>query len=139
MMPPAAATTATETPASASMCRKAPRMLMSDLLPRASSQAETTVHRHRDGGDDHHRDARHRLGMHEAVHRLPGDGGDRHQKDQPVGEGGHDRGRAHAIGEARARPPVGHREGAPGQHQAQHVAEIVAGVGQQRERIGEQP
>ena len=43
MMPPAAAMTATETPASPSMCRKAPRTLMSDLSPRLSSHAETPL------------------------------------------------------------------------------------------------
>ena len=40
------------------------------------------------------------------------------------------------IGEARARPPVGDRKGDPGHHQAHDVAEIVPGVGEQRQRIG---
>ena len=71
-------------------------------------------------------------------HRLPGDGADRRQQDQPIGEGGEDGGGAHAVGEARARPPVGDGEGAPGQDQTDDVAEIVPGVGQQRERVGEQ-
>ena len=136
MMPSAAAMTATETPASAGMCRKAPRMLRSDLLPRLKSQAETPLTTTASAATAITVVAGDRLRLGEAAERFPGDGAGRDQQDHPVGEGGQDRGRVHAEGEAVARLPVGDGDGAPGHHQTHHVAEVVTGVGEQRQRIG---
>ena len=53
-----------------------------------------------------------------------------------VGEGGQDRGTAQAVGVAIARRTPHQPAGQPGQRQAQDVAQVVAGVGEQRERLG---
>ena len=69
-----------------------------------------------------------------AAHRLPGERSHRDQQQQRIGERGQDRGpRSRRCGAHRA-DAAGQRAG-PGEHEAGHVAEVVAGIGQQRERI----
>ena len=72
----------------------------------------------------------HRLRIVEALHGFPDDGADGDQQEGGVGQGGEDRAAAQAVGMALGRLPLGQARRDPGQDQAQHVAEIVAGVGQ---------
>ena len=70
-----------------------------------------------------------RLG--EATHRLPGDPARHHQQDNRIGERGEDRAAAQAIGAPARGQALDQYGRAPGQHQSEHVAEVVAGVGEQ--------
>jgi hypothetical protein len=78
-------------------------------------------------------------GIGEAAHRLPGDGPDRDQQHHGVGQRGQDRALAQAVGVAPGRGLLGQDHRAPGHEQAQHVRKVVAGVGQQGQRMGHQP
>ena len=80
---------------------------------------------------------RHR--MRDAPDRLPGDPAGHHQQNDGVGERGEDRASAQPIGKSAARLTAAEHRGAPGQREAEHVTEIVSGIGQQRERSGKNP
>jgi hypothetical protein len=88
-----------------------------------------------DAGHHHHREALRRLGRVQAAEGFPGERAHRHQQKQCVGKRGQDRRALPAVGVARAGPHAAGERTAPGKHQAGHVAEVVAGVGQQRQRV----
>ena len=70
--------------------------------------------------------------------RLPGDPPNGNQQQQGVKQGGQNRRSAPAVGAIRTWCDFGQRIATPGHQQAEHVAEIMAGIGEQRERIGPQ-
>ena len=90
-----------------------------------------------DRGDDDHRLADDRFRRGEAPDRLPGDPADRHEQDDRVEQGGENGGTAQAIGVARGRALPGERARRPGDQQRQHVAQIVAGVGEQGDGVAD--
>ena len=134
-----ATTTPTETSASAAMCRKAPRMLMSCLRPRMNISAVARVDDDADPGNHDHRHALDRRGVEQPVDRLEQDRAERHQQQPGVGQRGEDRARLVAVGEARVRRSRGHVGCAPGDQQAEHVRQVVPRIGDQRHRARQQP
>ena len=89
------------------------------------------------GGDDQHGAADHRHRLHEALHRLPGDGDRDEEQRQPVDEGGQHLEAVEAVG---ALPVGGARRdphGEPGERQRRGIGQHVAGVGEQRQRPGD--
>ena len=72
----------------------------------------------------------------EAPDRFPGKGAREGDQQHRVGEGGEQGGAAPAVGVAIGRHPAGQHRGAPGQPEAQHVAEVVQRVRQQCQRVG---
>jgi hypothetical protein len=94
-------------------------------------QGRGGVDHHAQAGDDHHRTGSGRFRRREAADGLPGDGADRDQQQDRVGQRGQDGALAQAVGAARARRALGQDDRAPGQDQAQDVRQVVAGVGQQ--------
>ena len=132
---PPATTTPAETSASAAMCRKAPRMLRSVSRAAHEQQRGGGVDDDADAGHHHDGDALDGLRRLQAVHGLPGQRAHRHQQQQRVDEGRQDAGALPAVGVARVGPQSAGQRAAPGQHQADHVAEVVAGVGQQGQRV----
>ena len=97
------------------------------------------VHEDADRGHDHHGLAGDRCRLTEALDRLPGDGADRDEQEHRVEQGREDRRALHPVSVARARGTLGQRHGDPGHHEAEHVREIVAGIGQQGDRVREYP
>ena len=108
------------------------------LLPAAEQQGRHAIDQNADAGQYHHPAAIHRLGMAQVVNGFPQNKAQRGVEQgrvqqrrlngsAPVAKGVAPRGRA-------ARQPGR----APGQGQAQHVAQVVAGIGEQRGRVGPQ-
>ena len=101
---------------------------------------------HRGGGIDADADQRHhddrrlhdRLGLAQPLDGLPGDAAYGHQQQERVGERGQDRGPPEPVGAPFGGTALGQGRRAPGHYQAEHVAEIVAGIGHERSRIGGQ-
>ena len=77
-------------------------------------------------------------GIEQAADGLGADRSDGDQQEQGVDQRGEDRRFLQAVGEARRRGAPGHHRAGPGDDQPEHVRQIVAGVGQQRHRIGEE-
>ena len=103
--------------------------------PAHEQQRGAQVDEDADAGDDHHRDTLNRLGRGQPAEGFPGQRAHRHEQQQRVRERRQNRRPLPAIGVARTGPhPAGERA-TPGQHQAGDVAEVVAGVGQQSERV----
>ena len=88
-------------------------------------------------GDRHDDSARHRLRIAEAAQGLPRQRADGDEQQRGVEQRGENRRAAQAVAEPRRRRAPGQHGGEPGDRQRQNVAEIVAGVGQQRDRMGE--
>ncbi len=86
--------------------------------------------------DDGH--SRHRLGVRQALHRSEDDRADGDQQDDGVEERHQDRGTAQPVGIATARAAPRQRDRAPRGGEAQDIAEIVAGIGQKRDRMGDE-
>jgi len=70
---------------------------------------------------------------------LPGDRADRQQQEYRVEQRRQDRRPAQAIGEPPGRRPPDQDARGPGDEQAEDVAEIVAGVGEQGYGIAQKP
>ncbi|MDT4866525.1 hypothetical protein FQZ97_1013830 [compost metagenome] len=87
------------------------------------------------GHDGHALCTRLRVGRHQPSHRLPDQCADGHQQQQRVGEGRQNAAPLPAVGVARIRAQPARQRAAPGQHQPSHIAQVVAGVGQQRQGI----
>ena len=92
-----------------------------------------------DGRHDRHDAARDRRGMAESVHRLDDDRADGDEQDARVGDRREDGEAAHAVGAARRRAAPREHGAGPGEDEREHVAEVVAGVGDQRERVRAKP
>jgi len=93
-----------------------------------------------DDADERHRDDRPpggRLRVGEAHERLPADRPDREQQEDGVEQGGEDRAAAQSVGAAYRRAAADQDARAPGEEEAQHVAEVVPGVRDEGERAGE--
>ena len=114
-------------------------MLRSPLLPRANSQAVMPLMTMPTAGHGHDRHARHRLRIAEPLDRLERDGADRDEQENGVEQSRQDRRAAQSEGKMRAALALRQRRRAPRQQQPEHVRQIVAGVGQQGDRIGHQP
>ena len=102
------------------------------MLPRARIAAAAPLMTNSERRHHHHRHAGDRLRREQALERRPGDGAGHHQKDRGVDQRRHDRGRAEAVGVALGRMFLRDGVAAPGQDQRQHVAGIVAGIGEER-------
>ena len=112
---------------------------MSWARPRANSSAASTLRPTPIAAtmrDDAAVDRRRRA---EPLDRLPDDAADREHDEAAVAERGEDRGAPEAVGASRrARAPRQHHR-APRHAEAEHVAEVVRGVGEQRRRMGGEP
>ena len=91
-----------------------------------------------DRGDRDHRLALGRRRMEQAADRFRADRADRDQQEQRSWQRRQDRRLLEPVGEPRRGRALGHDRARPGDHQAEHVRQIVAGVGEQRHRIGEE-
>ena len=130
-----AITTPAETTASDAMCRKAPRMLMSSWRPRMKSSAVPRLTTMPIAATTITVIGCVASGRVQPADRGPRQRAHRHQQQQGVGEGGEDRGAFPAPGVSLVGlQPPGESTG-PGEDEAEHVAEVVAGIGQQRQRI----
>ena len=109
------------------------------VVPPAEHQGGGAVDQEAQGRDDHHRLAGDGLGGRQAPDRLPDNGAHGDQQQGAVGQGGQDGGLAQAVGPPVRRGPAGQGDSAPAQHQAEHVGEIVSGVGQQGEAVRPDP
>ena len=88
-----------------------------------------------DTGHGHDSPALGSLRRAQAVEGFPGQRAHGHQQQQGVEERRQNGGPFPAIGVARIGPQLAGQRAAPGQHQAGHIAQVVAGVGQQRQRV----
>jgi len=93
---------------------------------------------HARGGDPDDRAAVDRFGLRNPPYRFPGDAAHDDQKDDRIDEGRKDRGAPQAVGAAFGRQGLAEVEGAPGDQQSEHVAQVVGRVGEQRQRIRRQ-
>ena len=76
--------------------------------------------------------------MEQPADRLGADRADRDQQEQGVDQRREDRRFLQAVGEARRRGALRHHRAGPGDDQAEHVGQIVPGVGEQGHRVGEE-
>ena len=90
------------------------------------------------GGDPDDGAGGDRLGQDQALDRLDQDGAERDEQDDGVGERGQDRAALEAVRAPRRGQAPPQPDGAPGEGEAQNVAQIVAGVSHQRHRAREQ-
>ena len=111
---------------------------MSALRPRANIKAVSAVDDDADRGDDDHRRAVGRRRIEQPPDRLRDDRPDRDQQEQGIDQRGEDRRLLQTVGEARREARLAITVPAQADHQPEHVGQIVAGVGQQRHRIGEE-
>jgi hypothetical protein len=109
------------------------------LAPAMEEHRGAEVDDDADRGDDHHHAAGHLGRRHQPLPRLERDRADRDEEEQRVEQRREDRRAAQAIGEALRRGALGELGAAPGDQQADDVGEIVARIGEQRHRTGEQP
>jgi hypothetical protein len=100
---------------------------------RSEKQRRPAVDHDPDRRDPDHDPTRDRNRIGKAQHRLPGDAAGDHQQNDGVGECGEDRARAQPIGEPAARLALAQHCRAPGQGEAEHVTEVVPGIGEQRQ------
>ena len=77
-------------------------------------------------------------GLANAADRFPGDGADADEQKDGVEKRGEDGSAAQAVSETLGRGAAGEIGRGPGHEQAHHVAQVVAGVGQERERMAVQ-
>ena len=103
--------------------------------PAHEQQRRAAVHQDAGCRNPHHRRRADRRGAGEAPQRLHRDGAAAQQQDDGVGQRRQDAAAAPAVGAPRGRGAPGQRGGAPGDQQAQHVAQVVHGIGQQRDRV----
>ena len=89
-----------------------------------------------DGRDHQHGAAHHRLRRHQAPRRLDDDAAGDDEQHQPVAEGDQDLQPLEAIGAPAVGRPAREAEGKPGEREPGKVGEHVAGIGQQRQRAG---
>lgn len=87
-----------------------------------------------DPDDRHSSDGR---GVAEAADGFPGDGTEGGEQDDGVDERREDGGAAHSVGAVRRGQTLGEHGGAQREDETQDVAEVMACVGDQRERAGE--
>src|ERR1051326_3569996 len=92
-----------------------------------------------DRGDDDDRHPGERLRRLQAADCLPGDPAGDDQQQDGIAERHEDRAAAEAVGVAPARPALAENRGAPRRREGEHVAEIVPGIGKQRERVRGDP
>ena len=133
-----ATTTPAETAASAAMWRKAPRILRSRFRPPANIQAVTPLTMTPAAATQIIVRPTTGAGSRNAADRFRGDRADADEQKNGVEKRGEDGGAAQAVGEALGRAAaleIGRR---PSDQQSHHVAEIVAGIGEERERMAEQ-
>ena len=109
---------------------------MSSFLSRGEQPGGDAVDRDADRGDDHDGSSRDGGGVGEAKDRLPRDRPDGQEQEDRVEQGGEDRRAAQAVSEAGGRRAPDEDAREPGRREAEHVAEIVPGVGEQRDRAG---
>ena len=109
-----AATTPTETSASAAMCRNAPRKVEIVLAAGGEQQRGDAVDDDADGGDHHHRPPDTGSGSPETAESPPTKCAHRHQQKHRVEQRGQDRRAAQSVGEARGRRALGQHARDPG-------------------------
>ena len=80
----------------------------------------------------------HRLRRHQAPRRLDDDAGGDDEQHQPVAEGDQNLQPLEAVGAPAVRRPAREAEGKPGENEPGKVGEHVAGIGQQRQRAGDE-
>ena len=85
-----------------------------------------------------HGAAEHRLRRHQAARRLDDDAAGDDEQHQTVAEGDQHLQPLEAIGALAVRRPAREAEGEPGEKQAGEIGEHVAGIGQQRQRAGDE-
>ena len=108
------------------------------LLARSEQPGGDAVDDDADRGDDHDDFAGDRGGIGEAQDRLPGDRSDRQQEKDGVEQRREDRRAAQSVGEAGGGRAPDEPAGEPRGRESEHVAEIMARVGEQRDRAGDQ-
>ena len=111
---------------------------MSSPRPRRNKQRGGAVHHDAGGGDQDHRALHHRHRGEQPLHRLHADRTDADQQDRGVQQRRQDGAAPPAIGAPACRWKTREPGGAPAEQQAQHVAEIVRRIRQQRHRVGRQ-
>ena len=110
---------------------------MSPLRPEAKSKGCRAIDDNADARDNDHRVGRDGFRFTEALNRLPGKGAYGDEQKNGVEERCEDGRGAQAIGEALRGRSSYENAGDPRDHEAQHVAEIVSGVGKKSDRIAE--
>ena len=108
------------------------------LAPAGEQQRGGAVDDDADPGDDDHDQPGTGCGIEQPVDRLDQDRARGDQQQPGVGQRGEHRAGLVAVGEARVGRPRGHHRGAPGDQQAEHVRQVVPGVGEQRHRARQQ-
>ena len=86
--------------------------------------------------DGHHGDPLGRLGMQQSQDRRPCDAAGDQQQQDGVAERRQDGGAAQAVRVSVGGCAPGQRGGQPGDAEAQHITEVVPGVGDQSQRVG---
>ena len=86
----------------------------------------------RDGHDDPGADGRR---IAQAVDCLERDRADGDEQNRRVGQRGEDREAPQSVRTPRGRAGLGQQRARPGQHEPEHVAEIVSGIGCERQRV----
>ena len=76
--------------------------------------------------------------MEKTADRLGANRADRDEQEQRIGERREDRSLLQTISEPGRRRAPGHHRSRPGNNEPEHIRQIVAGVGQQRHRVGEE-
>ena len=102
----------------------------------AHEPGRAQIHGDADGGDDDDRQRRDLRRVGEAAHRFPAQRAAEPDQQQRIAQRREQGGAAPAVGVAAGGRALGHDRRAPGQRQAQHIAEVVQRIGQQRQRIG---
>ncbi len=123
--------TPSDTTASAAICRNAPRTLRSDLLPDMKSSAVNPVDQNSDSRDPGHDARMNRLRGAQAIERFQPDGAHRDEQKNRICERRENRRALQAVGITASGGTFGQDRGDPCQHEAKHVAEIVAGIRKQ--------
>jgi len=114
--------------------RPAPVEVVGMAVAHQPGRAE--VDRDAEGGDHHHRQPGDLGWGAEAADRLPAERAGERDQQQRIGQRREQGGPAPAVGMARGGRAPGEDRGPPRQRQPEHVAEVVHGVRQQRQRIG---
>ncbi len=101
-------------------------------------QEHADIDQEAEDGDAQHGAAHHRLRRHQAARCLDDDAAGDNEKHQAVAEGDQHLQSFEAVGALVVRGPARKAEGEPGEEQAGEIGQHVAGVGEQRQRAGDQ-
>ena len=136
----AAAIAATEPRRSPSTCRMAPREIERRLVAAVQHEEDDDVDQEPDAPRSRaSAPPRTGAGVTTAVDRLDHDPERDAEHRQPVGVGDEDFQPVEAVGHAAGPRPIAHPVGDIGEHQRDGIRQHVAGIGEQRQRAGEEP